>query len=63
MISPARPASAADVARHYDELDECYQAFWGDHLHHGLWDGDEDPRSAEDATSHLLETLTRGLAR
>lgn len=28
---------AADIAVHYDELDDAYRQIWSDHAHHGLW--------------------------
>ncbi len=37
MIHPCTPPSPADVAGHYDELDDFYREVWGEHLHHGLW--------------------------
>lgn len=47
MISARRPASAQDVARHYDELDRFYRGLWGEHLHHGLFKSPrDDPQEA-----------------
>jgi tocopherol O-methyltransferase len=40
------------VARHYDELDSYYRQLWGEHVHHGLWDG--PGRSVQDATESLI---------
>jgi tocopherol O-methyltransferase len=41
------PARERDVAAHYDELDEFYREFWGEHVHHGLWTtGRESPVEA-----------------
>jgi tocopherol O-methyltransferase len=37
MIIPRAPQTAADVASHYDELDEAYRTIWGEHVHHGYW--------------------------
>ena len=31
------PPTPADVALHYDELDDVYRRVWSDHAHHGLW--------------------------
>jgi tocopherol O-methyltransferase len=37
----------AEVAAHYDDLDRFYRAFWGEHVHHGLWiTGNETPQEA-----------------
>lgn len=60
-----RPLSASrtggpgpqDVARHYDDLDPYYRALWGEHVHHGLWDG--DTRSLLDATENLIRHVVR----
>ena len=39
----------ADVARHYDELDEFYRELWGTHVHHGLW---REPAGAPAESPH-----------
>jgi tocopherol O-methyltransferase len=55
VIVPNRPQSAADVARHYDELDAAYRRIWGDHVHHGYWaTGRESAAEAADALSDLV---------
>jgi cyclopropane fatty-acyl-phospholipid synthase-like methyltransferase len=42
VIASNTQISAADVARHYDELDAFYRDIWGEHVHHGFWlRGDE----------------------
>lgn len=47
MIEPAEPATATEVARHYDQLDRFYRDIWGDHVHHGCWiTGRESPEQA-----------------
>jgi tocopherol O-methyltransferase len=55
VIYPNRPQSAADVARHYDELDVPYRRIWGEHVHHGYWrTGRESPAEAAEALVHLV---------
>jgi tocopherol O-methyltransferase len=49
-------ATLADVREHYDNLSSLYAAFWGDHIHHGYWLGDESPGDAQ-------ENMVRQLAR
>jgi tocopherol O-methyltransferase len=47
MIIPKTTQSAADVAKHYDNLDRFYREIWGEHVHHGLWrTGRETPLEA-----------------
>jgi tocopherol O-methyltransferase len=55
-------ARERDVAAHYDDLDEFYREFWGEHVHHGLWaTGRESP---QEAVEQLIEMVAReaGLA-
>jgi tocopherol O-methyltransferase len=55
LIASAKPISAADVARHYDELDYFYRDVWGDHVHHGLWrTGREDRKTAVRQLAHVV---------
>jgi tocopherol O-methyltransferase len=55
MIIPRVPQTAADVAGHYDELDEAYRAIWGEHVHHGYWrTGRESPAEAVEALTDLV---------
>jgi tocopherol O-methyltransferase len=55
VIYPNRPQSAADVARHYDELDIPYRRIWGEHVHHGYWrTGRETPAEAAEALVRLV---------
>ena len=61
MITPATLPATSDIARHYDELDEFYREVWGEHVHHGLWDDDQDSRTAEEAALRLLERVTSTL--
>lgn len=59
MIAPRGTATVADVARHYDELDEYYRRLWGEHVHHGLWlRGNETP---EEAVVQLVDHLAARL--
>jgi tocopherol O-methyltransferase len=43
------------VAEHYDALDPWYRALWGEHLHHGLFDGGGDTVGA--ATRRLVDLV------
>jgi tocopherol O-methyltransferase len=55
VIVPDAPQAAADVARHYDELDEAYRRIWGEHVHHGYWvSGHESAAEAADALTRLV---------
>ncbi len=55
MIIPSVPQTAADVAGHYDELDEAYRSIWGEHVHHGYWrTGRETPEQATEALIELV---------
>lgn len=55
MIEPRTPQRQADVAGHYDELDQVYREIWGEHVHHGLWRGGrESVAEATDALSDLV---------
>ena len=52
MIIPRTTQNAADVAKHYDNLDRFYREIWGEHVHHGLWrTGRETPLEACEALS------------
>jgi tocopherol O-methyltransferase len=42
------------VREHYDRLSFLYRMFWGEHLHHGYWDGDETVAQAQ---IRLMERL------
>ncbi len=50
-------AGERDVAAHYDDLDEFYREFWGEHVHHGLWaTGRESPQQA---VERLIDLVAR----
>jgi len=60
VIAPATAPSLADVAAHYDDLDELYRSFWGTNLHHGYWiTGNE---SADQAVANLTRLVAREAA-
>ena len=42
------------IREHYDRLSFLYRMFWGEHLHHGYWDGDE---TVPQAQIRLMERL------
>ena len=44
------------IRSHYDLTTVFYRLLWGPHIHHGLWEGSESPRTAQ---QHLTETLSR----
>src|SRR5690242_19021035 len=62
MMTPL-PAPAIDagvtttideIRDHYDTLSPFYRRFWGEHIHHGYWRGDE---SAVEAQENLIREL------
>lgn len=52
MIAAASTPTVDDIAGHYDEIDPFYRRFWGEHLHHGLWESGREGR--EEAAVQLL---------
>jgi tocopherol O-methyltransferase len=42
----------AAIQSHYDLATFFYRLLWGEHIHHGLWDGEESP---EEAQRRLIE--------
>jgi len=66
MRTTRNPYSAAatdtmveEIREHYDSLSPFYQTFWGEHIHHGFWRGNE---SAGEAQENLINELA-GRAR
>lgn len=59
MIRPKKPASAADVSSHYDDLDWFYQDAWGRQLHHGLWENGTE--STTEAVAKLRNVIAEGV--
>jgi tocopherol O-methyltransferase len=47
------------VRKHYDRLSFLYRMFWGEHLHHGYWNGGE---TAQQAQIQLMEQLAQRAA-
>jgi tocopherol O-methyltransferase len=48
------PVDVNHIREHYDRLSFLYRMFWGEHLHHGYWDGDE---TVPQAQIRLMERL------
>jgi tocopherol O-methyltransferase len=54
--TPAFPVDVDRVRKHYDRLSFLYRMFWGEHLHHGYWNGGE---TVEQAQIQLMEQLAQ----
>jgi len=54
LASPQFPVQIENIRKHYDRLSVLYHLFWGEHLHHGYWDGNE---SVSRAQIQLMERL------
>jgi tocopherol O-methyltransferase len=60
IIPSAGVAGIADVAAHYDDLDDLYRSLWGTSLHHGYWiTGRESP---DEAVANLTEIVAKRAA-
>ena len=53
-FTPQFPVEIDRIRRHYDRLSFLYRLCWGEHLHHGYWEGHE---SAPRAQIQLMERL------
>jgi tocopherol O-methyltransferase len=40
-------ATLRSIRQHYDCLSIFYRALWGQHIHHGYWEGEESPEVAQ----------------
>jgi tocopherol O-methyltransferase len=61
----ATPGFHVDVVRvrkHYDRLSFLYRMFWGEHLHHGYWNGGLTDDTPERAQIQLMEQLAQRAA-
>lgn len=54
--SPQFRVNVDQVRKHYDRLSFLYRTFWGEHLHHGYWNGKE---SIARAQIQLMEELAQ----
>lgn len=50
---------AEAVRDHYDRLSVFYRALWGEHIHHGYWEGVESPEAAQVRLVERLASLAR----
>jgi tocopherol O-methyltransferase len=50
------PVDIDRIRQHYDRLSFLYRLFWGEHLHHGYWEGNESvPRAQVQLMERLAE--------
>ena len=55
-VDSSSTATIDDIREQYDTLSPLYSAFWGEHIHHGYWHGEE---SAAEAQENLIRELAR----
>ena len=53
-IGTASTITIDDIREHYDMLSPLYRTFWGEHIHHGYWHGEEP---AAEAQENLIKEL------
>jgi tocopherol O-methyltransferase len=47
------------IAQFYDQSSGLWEAVWGEHMHHGYWNGPHDAKSPKQAQIDLIEELIR----
>src|SRR6478609_8514476 len=47
------------IRGHYNLSTPFYRLLWGPHIHHGLWDANESPRTAQLQLTERLATLAQ----
>src|ERR1700747_602992 len=53
MTTATRPNDKVKVREHYDRMSPYYHSLWGEHIHHGYWIRDNEPK--ETARVQLTE--------